>query len=588
MERTAQLPPRFRFRRFELNARTGELTSSNGKTIGLTQQPAEILLALLERPGDLITREELVRRLWPTGTFVDFDRSLNKAVNKLREALHDSAERPQFIETLPRRGYRFIAPVVGVSSDSKRERSIAVLPFVLLSNIEEERALSVGFADAVITTLSNLEDTVVVPTAAVLNYAAGSDPSCASCDLGVRYVLQGNIQKLGTRWRVSVQLFDGEAQKVALSEKYDFTREDVFEVQDEIGRRIVASLQNRFPITIRKSRDRYSRNPQAYSEFISGLQESYSDQPATLHSAMQHLSSAVECDPKFALAHATLSYVCMNMYFTHDSDRSWLQKAEQHCRRALNLDPALPEGHFAQAYILWSPAKNFQHAEAIAALAEVLRLQPNFEHAHNRLASVCMHIGRLQEAQTAFEQGQRSNPRNVLSHNINWVYLFCGDFTRAREGVEVWLRESPRHKYALWFSPQPPLFMGDLDLADQQLANAMIQLSNEPLIVSLQGLVYARRKQADLALQCVRRALDFARSFGHTHHTYYQIASIYAVLGEADKAMVWLERSVDTGFACWPFFRLDPHLESLRQKPEFTRLVANLQREFDALKIERL
>ena len=110
LESLAQRSYRYTFRGFEFDPQTGELRDKQRLTV-LQQQPAEILLAMLERPGGLITREELVRRLWPTGTFVDFDRSLNKAVNKLREALQDSADNPQFIETLPRRGYRFIAPV---------------------------------------------------------------------------------------------------------------------------------------------------------------------------------------------------------------------------------------------------------------------------------------------------------------------------------------------------------------------------------------------------------------------------------------------------------------------------------------------
>ena len=111
---------------------------------------------------------------------------------------------------------------------------------------------------------------------------------------------------------------------------------------------------------------------------------------------------------------------------------------------------------------------------------------------------------------------------------------------------------------------------------------ALQQLPDEPLITSLQGMLHARRRQTDAALECVRRALDLPRSFGHTHHTYYQIACVYAVLGDTDKAMAWLERSVDTGFACWPFFRIDPHLESLREKPEFKRLVADLEYKYTA------
>jgi tetratricopeptide (TPR) repeat protein len=142
--------------------------------------------------------------------------------------------------------------------------------------------------------------------------------------------------------------------------------------------------------------------------------------------------------------------------------------------------------------------------------------------------------------------------------------------------------------YALYAHGYLPLLGGDLKLAEHRLAAVLEQFADEPLIVTLQGMLHARRNQPDLALQCVRRALESPRSFGHTHHTYYQIACVYAVLGHSDKAMAWLERSVETGNACWSFFRLDPHLESLRQQPAFHRLVGDLEREFTALEIRRL
>ena len=108
------------------------------------------------------------------------------------------------------------------------------------------------------------------------------------------------------------------------------------------------------------------------------------------------------------------------------------------------------------------------------------------------------------------------------------------------------------------------------------------------MIISLQGLLHARRNQRELALQCVRRALEFGRPFAHTHHTYYQIACVYAVLRETHKAMEWLDRSVHAGFACWPFFRIDPHLENLHEKPEFKRLVADLEHKYTGIVIQRL
>ena len=247
----------------------------------------------------------------------------------------------------------------------------------------------------------------------------------------------------------------------------------------------------------------------------------------------------------------------------------------------------LPEGHLARAWILWSPAKNFQHAEAIAALEQVLAARPNLERAHNRMATICLHIGRLEEARIAHEQALRSNPR-TRTGNLEFFHLYSGDFARAEEAAEAWFRERPGSMYACATRVTPPLLSGDLELAEQRLATALKQLPDEPLLVSLQGMLHARRDQTDLALECVRKALDSPRSFGHTHHTYYHIACVYAVLGDTDKAMAWLERSVDTGFPCWPFFRIDPHLESLREEPAFTRLVADLEQTYTALKIQRL
>ena len=472
-------------------------------------------------------------------------------------------------------------------ADPKPLISIAVLPFIFLNKVEERKALSLGFADALITMLGSLEDVAVLPTSAILNYPAGADPARACRDLGARHALQGNVQKMGAHWRVSLQLFDGTTQKISFSEKHDFLMEDVFEVQDEIGRRVVESLRSRFPRAVPKSRDRYSSDPEAYNEFMLGLRESYSDRQETLRSAVQHLSSAVQLDPEFALAHATLSYVLMHLNFEFDPQYTLLERAEHHCRLALTLDPMLPEGHMARAFILWSPAKNFQHAGAIAALEQVLTAQPNLERAHNRMSAICLHIGRLPEGRLAYEQAQRSNPK-TRSNNLEFFYLYSGDFARAEAAGEAWIREKPGALFARWFYPQPPLMAGDLDLAERRLTTVLKQLPSEPLIISLQGMLHARRSQAELALQCVRSALDSPRSFGHTHHTYYQIACIHAVLRETDKAMAWLERSAETGFPCWPFFRVDPHLETLRDHSGFQRLVTDLEREYNALKIDRL
>jgi eukaryotic-like serine/threonine-protein kinase len=478
-------------------------------------------------------------------------------------------------------------PETGPVSGEQALTSIAVLPFVFLNEVDERKALSLGFADALITILGNLETVAVAPTSAIMNVAPGTEPSRACRDLGVRYALQGNVQKLGTHWRVSLQLFDANTHRITFSEKHDFRLEDVFDVQDEIGCRVVSSLQRRLPVNLPKSRGRYSSDPAAYDEFMAGMRESYTNTMQELEGAVAHLVRAVELDPGFALAYAWLSQVSMQIYNAFDPRPIWMKKAEDSCQRALELDAGLPEGHWARAAILWSPTKNFQHVDAIASLERVLDAQPNFDRAHNRMAAICLHIGRIEEARIAHDLAMRSNPRN-RSYNLEFISICSGDFSRAEELGEAWVQEAPGHRYALWFHPQPPLLSGDLDRADRRLRVAVDKYPEEPLISSLQGLLHACRKEEDPALACVRMALDSPKSFGHTHHAYEQIACIYSVLGDTDKALAWLQRCVDTGNPCWPFFKIHPHLENLRRDPRFHELMAGLQEKYSAIQIRRL
>jgi tetratricopeptide (TPR) repeat protein len=203
------------------------------------------------------------------------------------------------------------------------------------------------------------------------------------------------------------------------------------------------------------------------------------------------------------------------------------------------------------------------------------------------MAAICLHIGRIEEARIAHDLAMRSNPRN-RSYNLEFISLYTGDFARAEELGEAWVKEAPAHRSALWYHPQPPLLAGDLECAGRRLRVAVDKFPDEPLISSLQGLLHACRGEAAPALECVRTALDSPKSFGHTHHAYEQIACIYSTLGETDKAMAWLQRCIDTGNPCWPFFTIHPHLENLRQEPRFHELMAGLREKYTAIQIRRL
>jgi TolB-like protein len=589
---SAPTPTPVRFATFELDLRSGELRKA-GLRIKLQRQPLQVLKLLVETPGEVVTRERLRQQLWPADTYVDFDRGLNKAMVRLRDALGDSAESPRFIETLPRRGYRLIVPLKEDSPARPKERpslvcgqaSIAILPFVFLNSPDEAGALSLGFADALITTLGNLENLIVLPTAAILRYAGGRDPAQAGHELGVRYILQGNIQQAGPQRRVSIQVFDTESNKIAFTEKYDFRLETVFEVQDQMAARVAEVLKLRFRSATPRSRDRYSADPSAYEELMQGMRNSSSDDPIVRERTIEQLTSAIARDPRFALAHAVLSCVCAVKHFESDSSPQWLERAEHHCQRALELDPDLAEGHLARAYILWSPARNFAHREAIDELRLALMLQPNVQHAHNRLGTICCHIGRLEEAKAFYQIGRRLQPHHHGGHGIAYAYLFGGEYDEAIREFDMWLRESPGHIYPLYYRPLCALLCGDLDSTAAWLQDAKQRLADDPLVTTLQGLLHAFRGEAEPALDCIRRACGAARSFGHSHHTYYQVAGIYALLGDAQQAMAWLERSVNTGFACWPFFERDQALANLRPREEFQALVAVLKDKFSSIRL---
>jgi tetratricopeptide (TPR) repeat protein len=369
-------------------------------------------------------------------------------------------------------------------------------------------------------------------------------------------------------------------QAASFTRKCDLHLDRLFELEDELARQIAKTLNRPLHPPAAQRRPRYSNDPLAYSEFMRGYRLSSSGDPALLDEAAQSLGAAVARDPGFSLAHATLSFVCATRHFEFDPASSWLEKAEFHCGRALALDPDLPEGHVAKAFLLWGPAKNFQHLEAIAELRRALALQKNLPHAYNRLGTILAHIGLLDHAREMYERGRPFHPKKAVSHSIVQVHIWSREYDLARDEVQAWRAESPGNKYPLYFAPQPGMMTGDWKEAKAALDEALQFLPEEPLIISLQGLFYALTGKVEKALACVSRACAIPKSFGHAHHTYYQIACILAVLNRPTAAFEWLERTVSTGFACWPFFLKDPCLQNLRGLSEFDVLVSSLQAKY--------
>jgi DNA-binding winged helix-turn-helix (wHTH) protein/tetratricopeptide (TPR) repeat protein len=568
-----------------------------GRRVKLEKKPMDVLIFLVGRRDQMVSREDIVRKLWHSNLLVDTERNLNNIIRKIRTALGDDAARPRFLETVVGKGYRFIGPVRVIDAQYPRSdraqtavraaesenagrgsdlSSLAVLPLVFAGKAKDDHGLSLGFADALVTHLGNLQDVNVLPTSAVLNLPPGAPPAEIASLLGIRFVVHGAIQISKGQWRLSLEMFDSHLQRTCLSRKLDLQMDRLTELESDVARQIAGTL-NRPLGPVARQRPRYSRDPLAYAEFMRGYRLSASGDPAMMEKAIHHLTNSVTRDPAFALAHATLSLACATRHFESDPASVWLEKAEFHCRRSLALDADLPEGHVASAFLLWGPSKNFQHLEAITALKRALTLQNNLPHAYNRLGTILAHIGLLDHARAMYERGRPFHSKKAVSPSITQVYVWSQEYELARKEIEAWRTESPRNKYAIYFAPQPAMMTGNWQEAKALLEEAVQLLPEDPIIISMQGVFHALTGKPEQALDCMTRACASPRSFGHAHHTYYQIACILALLGRRETAFEWLERSVSTGFACWPFFMKDRCLQNLWGLPEFELLVSSLQ-----------
>jgi DNA-binding winged helix-turn-helix (wHTH) protein/tetratricopeptide (TPR) repeat protein len=572
-----------------------------GRRIKLEKKPMELLIFLVSRREQLVSRQEIVGKLWGSDLFIDTEPNINNIVRKIRSALGDDPLRPRFLETVVGKGYRFIGPVcvigarypqsdygsavvradgtekVGVGSERS---SLAVLPLVLLGKATDHYGVCLGFADALVVRLGNLAGLDVLPTSAVLNVPGKATPGEAAARLGVRFVVHGGIQMSKGQWRLSLEMYDTHLQSVCFTRKRDLDLNRQSELEDEIAKQIAAALNRPLGPRTLQPNARYSKDPMAYSEFMRGYRLSSCGDPALLDEAAQHLSNAVARDPAFSLAHATLSVVCATRHFELDPTSEWWEKAEFHCGRALELNPDLAEGHVARAFLFWGPSRNFQHLEAIDELKRALALQNNQPQAYNRLGTILAHIGLLDHAREMYERGRPFHPRKAVSHSIAQVYVWSREYDLAREEIAAWRAENPDNKYPLYFAPLLALLTGDLKEARTLLDEAARLLPEEPLIVSLQGVYYASTGLAGKALDCVTTACASPKSFGHAHHSYYQIACVLAMLERRQAAFGWLERSVSSGFACWPFFLKDPCLRNVRELPAFDVLVSSLQAKY--------
>src|SRR5258705_1165823 len=296
-----------------------------GRRVKLEKKPMELLIFLVGRREQLVSRKEIITKLWRSDLFIDTEPNINNIVRKIRTALGDDSTKPRFLETVIGKGYRFIGPVrvidaryplsdfrTGTGSPVRVEKtggwsersSLAVLPLMLLGNVTDDHGVCLGFADALVTRLGNLPGVDLLPTSAVMNVPKEAAASETAARLGVRFVVHGMVQMSKGVWRLSMEMFDSHIQGACFTRKRDLDMERLSDIEEEIAKQIAMALNRPLGPAPVHRQPRYSKDPMAYAEFMRGYRVASSGDPALLDEAAERLLNAVTRDPGFSLAHA--------------------------------------------------------------------------------------------------------------------------------------------------------------------------------------------------------------------------------------------------------------------------------------------
>jgi TolB-like protein/DNA-binding winged helix-turn-helix (wHTH) protein len=614
---------------FEVDLEAGELRKS-GMRQKLVGHPFQVLQLLLERPQEIVTREELQQRLWPQDTFVDYDLALRKAVNRLREVLGDDAENPRFIETIHRRGYRFIAPVdgnetapvsaseeigsaeAGAEPQSSRAlrmgivlglagaafllvllgfmpdkfwkrlsgqnaipqiRSIAVLPLQSLSGDVAQEYFSDGMTDALITDLAQIGSLRVISRTSSMQYqqTKKSLPQIAR-ELNVDGIIEGTVQRSGDRVRITAQLIYGPSDKHLWANSYERDMRDVFVLEREVTEDIARQVQARLT-TENQARRAYPQpvNPKALEAYLQGTYHLW--RKGSGSKAAEYFQQAIDADPNFALAYSRLASSHIFVLWPTMEDAKIVKSSSE---KALELDPQSSDVRQAAAYLLnqfawdWSGAEE-ENRRAIA-------LNPNNADAYDNLCDIHFIERRKEEGLKECEIAQELDPQS--DHLVRPLYL-SGQNDRAIEMSRMVLRVNPddvgAHYYGLHLN---------------YVAKGMYKESVPELekVIALVGFpeAAARVHQAFVVSGYQGAMRQWAKELERliaTHQAYFPVilARTYTTLGDKDRAFYWLEEaykhrdihsvSLDSSLAS---INVDPSFAPLRPDPRYKDLLRRM------------
>jgi TolB-like protein len=591
-----------RFGAYQFDVTVQELLKK-GSRLKLERQPALVLTTLLRHAGELVTRDHLQTILWPDQTFVDFEQGLNAAVKRLRATLNDSADTPRYIETLSRRGYRFVAPIQrcadiaavppsmhGTATESSTGdiRSIAVLPLRNLTGDASQEFFADGMTDALITDLAQIGALRVISRTSVMRFKQ-TDRSLTEIarELSVDAVIEGSVVRSGSRVRITAQLIHTHSDRHLWARSYDRDLIDVIALQGEIAQavadevRVTITPEQRCRMNTPKPVDR-----DAYELYLRGRFHACQWSPEGVRKAIEYYQRAISRDPGFALGYAALADVYnWSTIIAANSATEYFPLGKEAATRALTLDPGL-----ADAYTALGIVKSFYEFDRVGAERDLLKgieLNPNSAEAHRCYA--CAHlrcVGRHQDAIAEVQKAVALDPLSVQMHfSLALAYMYAGNVDGALMGFRSALEldpNRPRERMAL------AVFLAELGHfmdAAAELEKGLTFLGLPPREAAERAAALRGGYEHAGAEGFWRQYLDWAlEATGQPDEFWFgfaDIAEAYAQLGDKDQAFAWLEKSYSqregiflSGLHCDPGFR------NLHGEPRFADLIQRLNLRF--------
>ena len=575
MQKMAAGPARFRFGAYEVDVRAGELRK-HGFKIKLQDQPLQVLVMLLLRRGELVTREEFREQLWPS-EFVDFDHGLNTAVARLREALGDAAENPRFIETVAKRGYRFIgSPALQGDGATRASRTmLAVLPFENLSAKPDEEYFADGLTEEMIARLGRIapEKLGVIARVSAMQYKGTlKAASEIGGELGVDFIVESSVRRAGDRVRIVAKLISVSDQSNVWGQDYDRTMgvEDILGIQSDVASRIAQALALQLLPSQKQGMERSApRSAAAYEAFLKGRHCWNKRTEEWFHKALEYFQTATEKDPDYAPAYVGVADVHnVRGLYGYVQPRESYEQAKAASQKALQLDESLAEAHTSLAYATFLYGWNWAEAEKEFRLAQ--SLNPNYVPAQYWYAQFLSSMGRFDEAEERIRKALELDPVSmVTSSHCGWMLYFA---RRYDESIE-------RLRRALEIEPAFPLaryFLGMAYAQKKMYREAIVELkeaadtTGHPAVRAMADFSQALMKSKAEARRAKKGVEEAARK---SYVSSYILALVALGMGDQDEALDYLEKTYEERSPWITNLGVEPALDSLAPHPRFQELL---------------